>query len=131
VAAWELRERRWEAEALAAALDASPWPMALLTPHGTIVGAAASFCALVGRSAAELRGLTLDELSHPDDVGAGADAVALCASGGSAVLERRLVRPDGGVVPVLLRVAGAGEAGGAPATLMVQAHELSADQTAK
>ncbi|HEU5024817.1 MAG TPA: diguanylate cyclase, partial [Spirillospora sp.] len=111
----ETREVRRDAEAAAAALDAAPFPTALLGPDGTIVRAGASFCALTGRPPEELRGLTLDALSHPDDAG-------------TEARERRFVRPDGRVVPLLLHEAAVGGAGGAPHAAVVQAHDLTAER---
>lgn len=120
------RELRLTANAVLAAFDAAPHPLALLDANGEIVRAGASFCALVGRSAAELKALTIDALSHPEDVGAEGDLLALGVAGPTQRLqvERRLLRPDGREVPVRLSFAAVGTERDAEGAVVVQAEDL-------
>jgi PAS domain S-box-containing protein len=57
------------------------------------------FCEIVGRTEAELlAGLGPDDLSHPEDRGANAAALAAASADGRHELERRYLRPDGIIV---------------------------------
>jgi two-component system sensor histidine kinase UhpB len=54
-------------EILEAAFREAVTEMALLTPEGLFLRANAAMCRLLGRTEAELTGLSVDDLVHPDD----------------------------------------------------------------
>ena len=57
------------------------------------------FCELMGRSAAQLEGMRIQQLVHPDDVAAREAAFASLVAGGPPIQsEERYVRPDGTVI---------------------------------
>lgn len=64
-------------------------------------------CAILGRSADELRGLRWQDLTHPDDIAADLALMQQLADGRLAryELEKRFLRPDGSVVWTCLTVA--------------------------
>jgi PAS domain S-box-containing protein len=123
------RELRATSDWLLAAFEAAPHPLALLRGDGTISHAGTSLGRLLGRTERELRGLRLDALSHPDDVGVEAEGVALCAAGKLATFEvrKRLLGPDGQELPVLLCFAAAPRAAERPeAAVVLQVQDLQA-----
>jgi PAS domain S-box-containing protein len=64
------------------------------------------FCAIVGRTADELYGLTMQEITHPADLGPNLPLFAQAVEHGrSFVYEKRYVRPDGSFVWVNNSVA--------------------------
>ncbi|GAA4426917.1 PAS domain S-box protein [Acidovorax lacteus] len=64
------------------------------------------FCEILGRSANELRSLRFQDLSHPDDVALdqGHLRELMAGHGSSYTLEKRYLRPDGGLVWAQLTV---------------------------
>ncbi|SHH37125.1 sensor domain-containing diguanylate cyclase [Geodermatophilus nigrescens] len=86
---------------LGSAFTNSPMGVALSTPDGRLLAANHALGELLGRTPEELRGTTLFDVTHPEDVaGAVATCTALQQSHGRARHECRLLRPDGVVVPV-------------------------------
>jgi len=84
------------------------------------------FCEIVGRSAAELAGCTLEEVTHPDDRSAQSALFAgLVAAGGDFVTERRYVRPNGGLVWVRTHVSAVRDADGTPRFCFTFAEEIT------
>jgi PAS domain S-box-containing protein len=76
--------------------------VALTTPGGRLVDANPALCALVGRTPEDLYGRSVLDLVHPDLVAAAQEAHGnIGADAGRPMrLETRLVRADGGEVPV-------------------------------
>jgi PAS domain S-box-containing protein len=93
----ELREERVR---LRAFVDQSVAGVVLYDLQGHITEVNARFCELVGRSAAQLRGAELSEITHPDDVAPSAEMLSslLAGSRPSFFIEKRYVRPDASVV---------------------------------
>jgi PAS domain S-box-containing protein len=93
----ELREERVR---LRAFVDQSVAGVVLYDLQGRITEVNARFCELLGRSAAELRGAELSEITHPEDVAPSAEMLSslLAGSRPSFFIEKRYVRPDASVV---------------------------------
>jgi PAS domain S-box-containing protein len=64
-------------------------------------------CELLGRSEAELTGLNIAEVTHPDDVGPARNAMARMINGEASTYqaEKRYLRPDGQAIWVLLNAS--------------------------
>ncbi|WP_354700502.1 hypothetical protein DSM112329_00781 [Paraconexibacter sp. AEG42_29] len=106
---------------------------AIATPDGVLVEVNETYAALVGRSAEELVGTRVAALTHPEDLAATAAYFRACLAGGPArdQLEKRFVRPDGTVVPVLVSAALVRDEQGAPAYVTAQVIDLSARMSAE
>ena len=79
---------------------AMPLAMLIGGPDATVLKANPACCAMLGYSEAEMIGLKLGDLTHPDDLAA---SLAIRAELGAGTLtttglEKRYLRPDGGVV---------------------------------
>jgi diguanylate cyclase (GGDEF)-like protein/PAS domain S-box-containing protein len=95
----ELRSQLVAAERLTTALfDGSPTPIVLMDRARRIVRANAAYAAFVGRSAEELIGLNVLDLTHPADAAKSARAIDQSVDGHIAQVEKRYLRPDGSIV---------------------------------
>jgi len=109
-----------------AVFEHAPTGMALATPDGRLLEVNAALARLLGLPRDAPRNLTLDELTHPDDLLDGPES--LVPSGGEDAvlrLERRLVGVDGHVVPAALTIAVIRDGAG-PRQLVVQVEEARA-----
>jgi PAS domain S-box-containing protein len=106
-------ERAAEQERLEAAglfqrgFDEAPIGMVLVDPiEGLLVEVNDAMCSLVGRPREELLGLSVEELTHPDDRGVVKSARRALVAGTEAnhQAEKRYVRPDGAVVWVSVHI---------------------------
>jgi diguanylate cyclase (GGDEF)-like protein/PAS domain S-box-containing protein len=84
--------------------DAAPAPMALISADLRILLVNAPYAEMLGRSPAELAGLPLDTILHPDEAAPNAGAVRAMLRGDLLEFEsqRRYLRPDGSVLAGLL-----------------------------
>jgi diguanylate cyclase (GGDEF)-like protein/PAS domain S-box-containing protein len=82
---------------LRATVEHSPVGTAILTPDGLFVQANAAMCRLLGRSGAQMHGLTLADVTHREDVDREAASLArlVRAEIETYDVEKRLVRPGG------------------------------------
>jgi len=106
-----------------AVFEHAPTGMALASPEGRLLEVNAALARLLGLSRAAPLELTLDDVTHPDDLLAGPRSL-LPAAGDDAVLrlERRLVASDGRVLDAVLTISVIREAA-APHQLVVQVVE--------
>jgi PAS domain S-box-containing protein len=89
-----------------AVFEQAPGGMALASPEGRLLEVNAAFARLLELPRDALTGLTLDAISHPDDVLSGEDRLAPPAHEDADVrLARRLVAADGRVVSAQLSVS--------------------------
>ena len=108
---WRRGRQRHEMAALQAERDAearfrvvfeqAPLGVALLDPRqGRITDANPRLCEILGRSAAELTGLSPQQITHPDDIAEGMDLLRRLNSGQipGYRLTKRYLRPDGTLV---------------------------------
>ena len=127
-AAEELREAE---QRFRHAFDRSPVGMVLsdLTPgeEGRVLRVNDAYCALLGRSAAELLQLRVQDLTHPEDVALDREAVErLVAGEGSASYEKRYVHAGGRVVWVAVSTAVVTRADGSPHYAVTQVDDITA-----
>jgi diguanylate cyclase (GGDEF)-like protein/PAS domain S-box-containing protein len=87
-------------ERFRAAYEHAPNGFALVELHGQIIDANRSFAAIMGRDVSTMPGVTVAELTHPDDRAASAAEMQQLAAGHveTCSFEKRYVRPDGGEV---------------------------------
>jgi PAS domain S-box-containing protein/diguanylate cyclase (GGDEF)-like protein len=114
------------ADDLGYAFTAAPIPMAVTSPGGRFRLVNAAYEEMAGRSEAELRMLTVADITHPDDVAAVLSAAQRLRDGESttASTESRLVRPDRTTVWALT-TAGPIPGEDTVAALLLQTHDLS------
>ena len=118
---------RAEADArFRAVFEHAPTGMALATPEGRLLEVNAALARLLGLSRDAPLDITLDELTHPDDLLDGPESL-VPADDDHAVLrlERRLVAADGHVVATTLTISVIRD-GTAPRQLVVQVEESRA-----
>ena len=84
------------------------------------------YCAIVGRSREELLALRMHDITHPDDLPDNAGMFdRAAASGGSFEIEKRYLRPDGGVVWVHNSVTTIRDEDGAPISTICVTIDIS------
>ena len=88
-------EQRW-----AGAFNNAPIGMALVSTAGTFLNVNPSCCEFLGRSDEELRRLTFQEISHPEDLESDMESLRRLLAGEIAryEIEKRYLRPGGSVV---------------------------------
>jgi diguanylate cyclase (GGDEF)-like protein/PAS domain S-box-containing protein len=135
--AWydDLTERR-EAERRAgrlqrdfeAAFHAAPHGVAIVGVDGRFLHVNQKLCAITGYSAAELNGMTFQEITHPDDLDADMLQVDGLLAGelDTYELEKRYFTKDGHLIWVLLAVAMVREDDGSPRHFISQVQDISA-----
>ena len=97
-----------ESEALfRSAFDDAPIGLTLVSSTGQFIMANAYFCTLVGYTEAELRHLTFQAITHPDDLSADLTCFAKIVAGQvhSSQMEKRYIDKQGKIVSVLIDVA--------------------------
>ncbi|MGP9820795.1 PAS domain S-box protein [Salinarimonas sp. NSM] len=116
-AAAELRAR--EAQ-LRAVFDQAAAGLARTDLTGRFTEVNDRYCAIVGRSREALTRLTMQEITHPDDLPANLPLFAAATTGGPAFdIEKRYLRPDGSIVWIRNSVSVVRENGTAPSILAV------------
>jgi PAS domain S-box-containing protein len=84
-----------------------------IDPTGRFIFANQRYCEMVGYSEAELRGLRMHDITHPDDLPANAEKFRRLAEGGpDFAIEKRYIRKDGGEVCVNVSVSAVRDAAG-------------------
>jgi PAS domain S-box-containing protein len=113
----ELRAAR---ELFEGAFENAPVGMALVSAaperRGSFIRANPAFAEMLGRTPADLVGLTVADVTHPDDTSSMASGLAQMLEGGKAEHEgqKRYIRPDGGVAWGDLRARLVSAADGSP-----------------
>ena len=134
VTARDVTERRRLESELAQATEmfeqsfaAAPIGKALVGVDGRFIKVNTALCSLLGRDAAELIGLTFQEITHPDDLAADVQLLHETAIGARAGyrVEKRYLRPDGAVGWVLLAVSVVRGEGGHPRFFIFQFQDIS------
>ncbi len=91
-----------------------------------------SYCEIVGRSREELLSLTMQEITHPDDLPVNRPLFEAAAAGGPAFdIEKRYLRPDGSVVWVRNSVAGVRDASGEVRSMLAVSVDITSRKTAE
>ncbi len=94
--------------------------------EGRLLLANDRYCEIVGRRREEVLGLSIHELTHPDDARANAAVFArLLQSGEPAFIEKRYLRPDGSTIWVNNHIALTYDAQGAPQYVIAVVQDIS------
>ena len=119
------RERE---QLFAATFNHAPQGIAIVDRGGRYIDANASFLALLGYTEAELRGKTVFDVTHPDDLGESRRLLeeALRAGTRRAELEKRYVRKDGAVIWAHLSVAPIVDREGTATRFVAQVEDVTA-----
>jgi len=131
-AAGETERRLTQALAVAerrlrATVEHSPVGTAILSPDGVFVQANATMCRLLGRSGAQMHGLTLADVTHREDVDREAASLARLVRGEIETydVEKRLVRPGGDCLWARVTVSAVRDDDGRTQHLVVQALDVT------
>jgi two-component system cell cycle sensor histidine kinase/response regulator CckA len=111
-------------------VDRSPIGLAVLSPSGSWLQANAALCRLLGYTEEELRQLTFQHVTHPDDLDSDiAYSRALIAGDvDSYRLEKRYLHRDGHEVWALLSVGAVRDDRGDPLFLIAQIQDMTAER---
>ncbi|WP_197289603.1 putative bifunctional diguanylate cyclase/phosphodiesterase [Saccharothrix sp. NRRL B-16348] len=99
-------------------LSLSPVGMGLFDEADRLVDANDALCDLLGLELEQLRGMTAEQLTHPDDDGRWLRAARETGDPAHEVPQRILVRSDGGIVYCELRITLSRERDGGPTWLV-------------
>jgi diguanylate cyclase (GGDEF)-like protein/PAS domain S-box-containing protein len=115
------------------AMAHAPIGMAIVALDGTLTEVNHAFCRLLGYDERSLVGKTFQALTHPDDLEADLDNLALLRSGAidHYTLEKRYLTHDGGIVWGLLAVSMARDANDQPAYYVAQVQDITASRAAQ
>ncbi len=103
-----------------------------ISPDGRFLEVNDELCRVLGRPREEVLGLTVAEVTYPEDVAASLAAVAEATRGGvGASLDKRYLRPDGSVVWAGSRVRVLPHADGRPDTLLAVTMDLTTRREAE
>jgi diguanylate cyclase (GGDEF)-like protein/PAS domain S-box-containing protein len=96
-----------ESERFRTAFEDAPIGMALVAPNGKFIRVNRTVCEITGYDEATLLGLSFQEITHPDDLGADLDHVRRVLAGEMRTyqMEKRYRHRDGRIVWVMLSVS--------------------------
>lgn len=115
------------------ALDVAPVGLAKASLDGRLLRVNASMCHMLGRTAEALKGMSFLDLTHPNDRAHNLDALRRLQAGETEGLrlEKRYLRPDGGVVRVELAVVVVPADGGGERHYLAVVQDVSAHHAAQ
>jgi diguanylate cyclase (GGDEF)-like protein/PAS domain S-box-containing protein len=119
--------RRIADEQFRTAFDDALVGIALVAPDGSWLRVNDALCEIVGRQWDELRGMTFQDITHPEDLDADLAQLEQTLAGERAgyQMEKRYLRPDGTVVWALLSVSLVRDADGEPLHFISQVLDIS------
>ena len=105
----------------------APIGMALLGFHGHLLRVNHTLSEITGHSESQLIGLTLDDFTHPEDVGTDDEQVRAVLAGAIRTYEaeRRLIRADGRIAWVLMGGSLVRDEAGRPSYLIAQLVDIT------
>jgi PAS domain S-box-containing protein len=108
-------------------LDEAPIGMAIVALDGRFVRVNRALCDIVGYAPEELVGLTFQAITHPEDLNKDLALAGQLERGEIPryQLEKRYIRKDGSVVPVLLSGSVLRTPGGAPIHFIAQVQDIA------
>lgn len=129
-----VNEQRRSSQRLAVALrqyeltvEQSPIGIALVSPDGRFLAVNGELCRLFGRDRSTLMNMTVDELTHPDDLASDLENIASCLRGerNRYEMEKRYLLPDGRWLPTQLSKALVRDDDGQPVHFVSQVVDLT------
>ena len=123
----ELNRLRRDEVTYALWFERAPMGVCLVANDGTFLRTNPAYCRLVGRSQKELRHLTFQAITHPDDLLLDVSLVqeVLDDKIDRYDIDKRYIRPDGSIVWVHLTVALVREETGAPRHLIAMVEDIN------
>ena len=114
-------------ERFRSAFENAPIGMAMAGVDGRILDANPSYGAILGRSAAELVGMAIDELTHPEDRATSRARMRSVVTGGldSYQLEKRYLHADGHIVWASVHVSCVRDLDGRPLYMIGQIEDVT------
>ena len=120
------RALRASEQRLAAIVDQATVGVAENDLNGRFVLVNSRYCEMVGRSAEELRGLRMQDITHPEDCPRNLESFRhLTGEGKSFEIEKRYIRPDGSVVWTHSNVAAVTGSDGRPQYAVVVSLDIT------
>jgi diguanylate cyclase (GGDEF)-like protein/PAS domain S-box-containing protein len=115
------------------AFDCAPIGMAVFNPDGEYVRVNRALCAILARSESDVLGRRDQEFTHPEDRAADVQAAWRILEGGldTHQCEKRLLRPDGSIVWVLVNLTFLRDAAGRPLSWVAQIQDITARRQAE
>jgi len=106
--------------------DAAPHGMALMAPDGRWLAVNDMLCGIVGYGREELLETDFQTITHPDDLESDLDLLRQVLEGErtSYQMDKRYIRKDGSMVPILLSVSLVRDGSGAPVHFVSQIQDL-------
>ncbi|HTL05414.1 MAG TPA: PAS domain S-box protein [Gemmatimonadales bacterium] len=113
-----------------AAFEQASVGMAEVSPEGRYLRVNRAFEEITGRSAEELRGMSFEAITHPDDLGEDREVLRGIFSGGTQAVrrEKRYVRKDGSIAWVDLASAPVRDSAGEPAYALTVVQDVTAQK---
>ncbi len=107
--------------------------MAIVSLDGRWLDVNGALCRQLGYSSAEMRTLTFQEVTHPDDLESDIEQIRQLLSGDttSYIIEKRYIHRGGAVIWVLLAVSLVRDAGGTPLYFLAQVQDISERKAAE
>ncbi len=98
------------------AFDYAPYGISLMSPTGQFVMANSQYCALLGYSEAELRQMTFQDITHPDDRAQDWQEFQRMMAGNLPIyhVEKRYLTKQGETIPVIINAAPVYDVNGQP-----------------
>jgi two-component system, cell cycle sensor histidine kinase and response regulator CckA len=120
-------------ERFRSAFESAAIGMAVVAPDGAFLEVNESLCDLVGYTAAELRGLTFQAITHPDDLAVDEELVrrTLADERRTFQMEKRYLRKDGSVIWALLSVSLVRQSDGSPLHFISQIKDITESRQAQ
>jgi PAS domain S-box-containing protein len=107
--------------------------IAMVDPDGRWLRVNPSLCGITGYPEAELLGLTLQDITHPEDLSMDLAAIQRVLSGriDTYDMEKRYIRKDGAVIPIHLTVSLVREMDGTPGYFVFIVEDISMRKAAE
>jgi PAS domain S-box-containing protein len=121
------REERLRSDQMELAFAQAPIGVALVSREGRIVAANPALCKLFGYTAEELHGMTIADVTHPDDLATDLELFhrVLANELDSYRLEKRYLTSSGEVVNAHLTVGAVRDDAGRPVQLIAQVEDVT------
>lgn len=111
---------------LAAIFSSASVGLAEVSLDGRFLQVNDELCRILARPQTDIRGVSIADLTHPDDMAATDDAIARAITAGETVsLDKRYVRPDGSLIWANSRIAVLRHGPGQAETLLVVAMDIT------
>lgn len=107
--------------------EEAPMGMVMASPEGVLMRANRAFAQILGYASGELDGMTMEEITYPDDVAESREQIRAVVSGEieQFAMEKRLLRSDRSALWVSVGTSCVRERDGTPLFLIVQVEDIT------